>query len=107
MVGNYGSAFSVFRITETQRSRRSILSLMTTVSSCSSLVPPERVWLRWRLSKGGFRVPEWIGTLLFLAAIGLTATKINEDFGEKGELGYVMLLLLIAIYAAAVGVAYI
>lgn len=52
-------------------------------------------------------MPEWIGTVLFLAAIGLTAAKINEDFGERGELGYALLILMIAIYAAAVGVAYI
>jgi hypothetical protein len=51
-------------------------------------------------------VPEWIGTVLFLAAIGLTATKINDDFGRRGELGYVLLLVMIAVYAAAVGVAY-
>ncbi len=52
-------------------------------------------------------MPEWIGTVLFLVAIGLTAAKINEDFGERGILGYALLILLIAIYAAAVGVAYI
>jgi hypothetical protein len=52
-------------------------------------------------------MPEWIGTMLFFAAIGLTATKFNEDFGENGIAGYVMLVLMIAIYAAAVGSAYV
>lgn len=51
-------------------------------------------------------MPEWIGTLLFFVAIGLTAAKLNEDFGESGVLGYAMLLVMIAIYAAAVGTAY-
>jgi len=52
-------------------------------------------------------VPEWIGTMLFFVAIGLTAAKINEDFGQRGELGYVMLMMMIALYAAAVGSAYV
>lgn len=52
-------------------------------------------------------MPEWIGSILFLAAIGLTATKLSDDFGRRGELGYVMLFLLIAVYAAAVGIAYV
>lgn len=52
-------------------------------------------------------MPEWIGTMLFFAAIGLTATKINEDFGRRGELGYIMLIVMIAIYAAAIGYAYV
>lgn len=52
-------------------------------------------------------MPEWIGTLLFFVVIGLTAAKLNEDFGEKGKLGYLMLLMMIAVYAAAIGVAYI
>lgn len=52
-------------------------------------------------------MPEWIGTILFFAAIGLTAAKLNEDFAENGLLGYVMLLVMIAIYAAAVGSAYV
>jgi hypothetical protein len=51
-------------------------------------------------------VPEVIGTILFFAAIGLTAAKLNEDFGQRGEVGYAVLLLLIAIFAAAVGTAY-
>ncbi len=52
-------------------------------------------------------MPEWIGTILFFAAVVLTASKINEDFGKRGELGYLMLVVLIAVYAAAVGIAYV
>lgn len=51
-------------------------------------------------------MPEWIGTALFLLAVVLTASKFNEDFGENGIAGYAMLVLMIAIYAAAVGSAY-
>lgn len=52
-------------------------------------------------------MPEWIGTILFFVAIGLTATKLNDDFAENGVLGYVMLMVMIAVYAAAVGSAYV
>lgn len=45
--------------------------------------------------------------MLFFVAIGLTAAKLNEDFGQRGELGYVMLMMMIALYAAAVGSAYV
>lgn len=51
-------------------------------------------------------MPEVVGTILFFAAIGLTAAKLNEDFGQRGEVGYAVLLLLIAIFAAAVGTAF-
>lgn len=51
-------------------------------------------------------LPEWIGTILFFLAIVFTATKFNRDFGDNGIAGYAMLLLMIAIYAAAVGAAY-
>lgn len=51
-------------------------------------------------------MPEWIGTVLFLLAIGLTAAKFNEDFGENGLAGYALLIVMIVIYAAAVGTAY-
>lgn len=51
-------------------------------------------------------MPEWIGTVLFFLAIVFTATKLNRDFGDNGMMGYAMLLLMIAIYAAAVGSAY-
>jgi cyanate permease len=52
-------------------------------------------------------MPEWIGTLLFFAAVGLTAAKLNRDFSERGILGYAMLVVLIAAYAGAVGIAYV
>lgn len=52
-------------------------------------------------------MPEWIGTALFLVAIGLTAAKLNDDFRDNGILGYVMLLIMIVVYAAAVGSAYV
>lgn len=52
-------------------------------------------------------MPEWIGTILFFAAIGLTANKINEDFGKRGELGYLLLIAMIALYSAAIGFAYV
>lgn len=45
--------------------------------------------------------------MLFFVAIGLTAAKLNEDFGQRGMLGYAMLIMMIAIYAAAVGSAYV
>lgn len=51
-------------------------------------------------------LPEWIGTVLFFLAIVLTASKLNGDFGDNGIMGYAMLLLMIVIYAAAVGSAY-
>ncbi len=51
-------------------------------------------------------LPEWIGTILFFFAIVFTATKFNRDFGDNGVMGYAMLLLMIVIYAAAVGSAY-
>ncbi len=52
-------------------------------------------------------MPEWFGTILFFAAVGLTAAKLNNDFGDKGALGYIMLLVLIILYAGAVGTAYV
>lgn len=52
-------------------------------------------------------MPEWIGTVLFFAAIVLTAAKLNKDFAEKGLLGYAMLMIMIMIYAAAIGFAYV
>jgi len=52
-------------------------------------------------------MPEWIGTILFFVAIGLTAAKLNDDFRDYGLIGYVMLLIMIAVYAAAVGSAYV
>jgi hypothetical protein len=57
--------------------------------------------------EAGMSFPEWVGTILFFVAIGLTSAKLNEDFGEHGLLGYAMLLMMIAVYAAAVGSAYV
>lgn len=51
-------------------------------------------------------MPEWIGSALFLAAVGLTGSKLSEDFGERGMRGYAMLMLMLGIYAGAVGVAF-
>lgn len=51
--------------------------------------------------------PEWIGTLLFLLAVGLSGTKVNNDFGDRAVFGYATLLLMIIIYAAAVGTAFV
>lgn len=52
-------------------------------------------------------MPEWIGTILFLVAVGLTAAKLNEDFKDNGLWGYAVLLLMIVVYAAAVATAYV
>lgn len=52
-------------------------------------------------------MPEWIGTVLFFMAVGLTAAKLNDDFGERGMWGYAALLLMIVVFAAAVGAAYV
>jgi hypothetical protein len=51
-------------------------------------------------------MPDWVGTVLFLVALGLTGAKVAEDFGEKGLLGYAMLLVTLTIYAAAVSIAF-
>lgn len=61
----------------------------------------------WPRERGGLDVPEWIGTVLFFLAVGLTAAKLNEDFGENGLLGYALLVVMIAVFAAAVGFAYV
>lgn len=52
-------------------------------------------------------MPEWLGTILFFVAVGLTAAKLNDDFGKRGMLGYAMLIFMIFIYAAALGFAYV
>lgn len=52
-------------------------------------------------------MPEWIGTVMFFVAIALTAAKLNNDFRERGLLGYGVLIVMILIYAGAVGSAYI
>jgi len=51
-------------------------------------------------------MPEWIGSVLFLSAVGLSGTKIAVDFGNRGFRGYAMLLLLILVFASAIAVAY-
>jgi hypothetical protein len=52
-------------------------------------------------------MPEWVGTVLFLGAAVLAGSKIAHDFGDKGLRGYAMLLLVFAILAAAIGVAFV
>jgi hypothetical protein len=51
-------------------------------------------------------MPEWVGTIVFLSALGLSGAKIAGDFGNRGLLGYAMLLVMLVIYAAAVAVAF-
>jgi hypothetical protein len=51
-------------------------------------------------------MPEWIGTVLFLVAVGLTATKLNDDFRENGIFGYLILFIMIGVYAGAIGSAF-
>jgi hypothetical protein len=51
-------------------------------------------------------MPDWIGSALFLVAVGLTGSKISDDFGNRGLRGYAMLMLMLAIYAGAVAVAF-
>jgi hypothetical protein len=47
---------------------------------------------------------EWVGSVIFLSALGLSGSKIAEDFGDRGLRGYAMLMVVLAIYAAAVAV---
>jgi hypothetical protein len=51
-------------------------------------------------------MPDVIGTLVFLLAVGLSGSKIADDFGVRGLRGYAMLLLLIVVYAAAVALTF-
>ncbi len=51
-------------------------------------------------------MPDWVGSVMFLTALGLTGAKIAEDFGERGLRGYGMLMVTITIYAAAVAIAF-
>ena len=51
-------------------------------------------------------MPEWVGTILFLVAVGLSGDKLVRDFGNQGMAGYGVLILMIAIYSSAVGFAY-
>lgn len=51
-------------------------------------------------------VPEWVGSVLFLAAAALSGVKIGGDFGDRGLRGYAVLVLLVTVYAGAVGLAF-
>ena len=51
-------------------------------------------------------MPEWIGTIVFLVAVGLTGAKIAEDFGNRGLRGYAVLMVVLLVYASAVAVAF-
>lgn len=51
-------------------------------------------------------MPDWVGSVMFLTALGLTGAKIAEDFGDRGLRGYAMLIVTIGIYAAAVAIAF-
>jgi hypothetical protein len=55
----------------------------------------------------GGDMPEWIGSVLFLSALGLSGSKISEDFGNRGLRGWAMLMLVLAVYAYAVVVAFV
>ena len=54
----------------------------------------------------GGDMPEWIGSILFLSALGLSGSKISEDFGDRGLRAWAMLMLVLAVYAYAVVVAF-
>jgi hypothetical protein len=51
-------------------------------------------------------MPEWIGTIIFLIAVGLTGAKIAEDFGNAGLRGYATLMVVLMVYASAVAVVF-
>jgi hypothetical protein len=51
-------------------------------------------------------MPEWIGVLLFLGAAVLSGAKIAHDFGDRGLRGYAMLMVMLSLYAGAVGLAF-
>ena len=40
-------------------------------------------------------------------AVGLSGSKISEDFGNRGLRGYAMLLITLTIYAAAIAIAFV
>ena len=46
------------------------------------------------------------GAATFLGALGLSGSKIADDFGNRGLRGYAMLLVVLAIYAAAIAMAF-
>ena len=51
-------------------------------------------------------MPEWIGSILFLSAVGLSGSKISDDFGNRGLRAYGMLMLVLGVYAYAVVAAF-
>jgi hypothetical protein len=51
-------------------------------------------------------MPEWVGTLVFVVAVGLSGAKIAEDFGDRGLRGYAVLLVTLLVYASAVAIAF-
>jgi len=51
-------------------------------------------------------MPEWVGTIVFVVAVGLTGAKIAEDFGNRGLRGYAMLMVVLMVYASAVAYAF-
>lgn len=51
-------------------------------------------------------MPDWVGSILFVCAVGLSGAKLNEDFGPRGLAAIGMLVVLIAAYAAAVSMAF-
>ena len=55
----------------------------------------------------GGDMPEWIGSILFLSALGLSGSKISEDFGNRGLRAWAMLMLVLSVYAYAVVVAFV
>jgi hypothetical protein len=55
---------------------------------------------------GRSNMPEWIGTIIFLVAVGLTGAKIAEDFGNAGLRGYATLMVVLMVYASAVAVVF-
>jgi len=63
-----------------------------------------------RFALGGLiwaiRMPEWVGTIVFVVAVGLTGAKIAEDFGNRGLRGYALLMVVLLVYASAVAYAF-
>ena len=51
----------------------------------------------------GGDMPEWIGSILFLSALGLSGSKISGDFGNRGFRAWAMLMLVLGVYAYAGG----
>lgn len=49
---------------------------------------------------------EWVLTILFFLAVGLTAAKLDEDFADRGLWGFAVLMLFTVMFAAAVGLPY-